>query len=266
MYEQVKEYWEKNVCNTEVAKAEKLSKKYFDEIEEYKYRVEPEIHAFAQFTRYHGQTVLEVGVGAGTDFIQWVRAGALAYGIDITENAIDHVKSRLKIYGLSAQEVKVASAENLPYTNNYFDLVYSWGVIHHTPDTLKAFQEIIRVIKVGGTGKIMVYNRHSLSSLFKYFYDGLFKGKPFVSVSTILARSQESPGTKAYTRNEIKNMLSKYPVTIKQISSRVTAHDLSAAKNPLLKFIPYMLACIMGFNNAGWFMTIEFEKTGELPG
>ena len=95
--------------------------------EGFRYQIEPEIFAFAQFTRYRGQRLLEVGIGAGTDFLQWVRAGAKAHGVDLSREAVDHVKHRLQVYGLSAEDVRVADAENLPYEDNTFDVVYSWG-------------------------------------------------------------------------------------------------------------------------------------------
>ena len=77
---QIKEYWNREICGTAVASSEKYSRQYFDEIEDSRYSIEPEVFSFAQFTRFRCQKVLEVGVGAGTDFIQWVRAGAKAYG------------------------------------------------------------------------------------------------------------------------------------------------------------------------------------------
>jgi SAM-dependent methyltransferase len=122
---EVKKYWNRQSCGTGVTSQEKFTRQYFDEVEDYRYRVEPDIFAFAQFTRYRGQKVLEVGVGAGTDFLQWVRAGAKAYGIDLTEEGIEHVRRRLAVYGLAAEEVRVADAENLPYEDEFFDLIYS---------------------------------------------------------------------------------------------------------------------------------------------
>jgi len=129
-----------------LAKFATYSKEYFEEIERRRYDPvvgEPEIFSFAQFTRYSGKKILEVGVGAGTDFIQWVRAGAVAYGIDLTEKAIEHVRRRLEVYNLHAADIRVGDAENLPYEDNTFDLVYSFGVIHHSPDTERALSEII---------------------------------------------------------------------------------------------------------------------------
>lgn len=262
--DQIREYWNKEICGTGLASSRKYSRQYFDEIEDSRYNLEPEVFSFAQFTRFRGQKVLEVGVGAGTDFIQWVRAGAKAYGIDLAEEAVEHVRNRLRIYGLSAEEVRVADAENLPYPDNTFDLVYSWGVIHHTSDTIKALKEIIRVTRIGGTIKIMVYNRRSLNAFRTYLRFGLLKGKPFKSISWILYRNMESIGTKAFTMREMKNILADCPVHVRNISAKVTNYDLLWDRSGLFRFISYILACLFGFHKVGWFMTIESQKTGDL--
>lgn len=258
--ESVRTYWNKASCGTEYIQEEKFSSTYFEAIEQWRYAIEPEIFAFAQFSRFHGKKVLEVGVGAGTDFMQWVRSGAVAYGIDLTQEAIDHVVARLALYNLHAQEVKVADAEQLPYEDNFFDLVYSWGVIHHSPDMEQCLKEIIRVTKSGGIIKIMVYNRHSLFALYRYLLCGLFKGKPFTRWDHILFNHQESIGTKAYTITEMKLILSQHAVRIKQIKATVTNHDLLYYKGRIARFCAYVAACLLGWNRVGWFMTIELEK------
>ena len=160
---QVCEFWNQQSCDTQVAKAAKFSAQYFEEIEAFRYYDQPFIHAFAQFTRYRGKRVLEVGFGAGTDFIQWLRAGAVATGIDLTPEALDHLAHRIAAYGLPpAENIQVADAESLPFADNAFDLGYSYGVLHHTPDTIKALQELTRVVRPGGELKVMLYNRHSI--------------------------------------------------------------------------------------------------------
>src|SRR5438445_13749371 len=88
---QVKVFWNRQSCDTQHASAQKFSREYFDQIEDRRYASPDLIHSFAQFTRYHGQRVLEVGFGAGTDFIQWLRAGAIASGVDLTEEALDNL-------------------------------------------------------------------------------------------------------------------------------------------------------------------------------
>src|SRR5580704_9265690 len=92
---EVKQFWNRASCETEHTHSQKYSVEYFDEIERFRYSTQPFIHSFAQFTRYHGKRVLEVGFGAGTDFIQWLRAGALASGVDLTEEALENITRRI---------------------------------------------------------------------------------------------------------------------------------------------------------------------------
>lgn len=261
----VAEYWNKQPCGTGVTAAEKFTKRYFEEIEAYRYQVEPEIFSFAQFTRYRGQKVLEVGVGAGTDFIQWVRAGAMAYGIDLTEAGVAHVKHRLAVYGLSAEEVRVGDAENLPYKDESFDLVYSYGVIHHSPNTVRALEEIIRCTKIGGTIKVMVYNKHSCHAFYQYLRFGLLKGKPLMSMSEVMFRYQESVGTKVYTIREMKRIVSRYPVSLTAISAHVSNYDLLWRSPKMRRFFANLLVQILGFDRCGWFLNVELKKTGAFP-
>src|SRR6516225_3014281 len=85
---QVRDFWNAQSCDTQVAKASRFSREYFEEIENFRYFDQPFIHSFAQFTRYRDKKILEVGFGAGTDFIQWLRAGAAASGVDLTPEAL----------------------------------------------------------------------------------------------------------------------------------------------------------------------------------
>ncbi len=253
-------YWNDQACGTTVAKSLKFTREYFEEIEDYRYAVEPEIFSFAQFSRFRDKKVLEVGIGAGTDFLQWVRSGAKAYGVDITEEAVAHVQHRLEQYDLAAEDIRVADAEHLPYENDSFDLVYSFGVIHHSPDTIKALQEIIRCTKRGGSIKIMVYNRRSLNTLYLYLKHGLLAGKPFRSFADVVSHHMESPGTKAFTINEVKTILAKYPVRVNRIYASATSYDLLWNKPRIYRFFAYTLACLFGYNRCGWFLTFDVRK------
>lgn len=258
--EQVKAYWNKASCGTEYTPQKKFSLAYFEEIEDLRYCVEPEIFSFAQFTRFRNKKVLEVGVGAGTDFLQWARTGAQCYGIDLTQEAIDNVRHRLHLYGLQAEDVQVADAELLPYSDNFFDLVYSWGVIHHSPDTRRCLEEIIRVTKPGGIIKIMIYNRYSLFAYYRWILAALFKAKPFQSLTTVLWNHQESIGTKAYSFKEIRTLLKSYPVTIHRLDAPATSHDLLYYKAKPFRWLAYGAACLLGYSRCGWFMLIELKK------
>src|SRR6202790_4100093 len=200
---QVREFWNRLSFDTQVASSLKFSLEYFQEIESFRYLDQPFIHAFAQFTHYHGKRVLEVGFGAGTDFIQWLRAGARVSGIDLTPEALDNLTRRIQAYGLPAPEqILVADAEELPFESDTFDLGYSFGVLHHSPDTEKAMAELVRVVQPGGEIKIMLYNRHSIYVFNQWVKFALLRGKPWRSLRSILCNHIESVGTKGYTRGE----------------------------------------------------------------
>jgi ubiquinone/menaquinone biosynthesis C-methylase UbiE len=223
---EVKSFWNRRSCDTEHAESEKFTREYFEQIEQWRYADQPFIHSFAQFTRYRGKRVLEVGFGAGTDFIQWLRAGALASGVDLTEEALANVSRRIEVYDLPAPEnLKVADAENLPFTDNTFDLGYSWGVLHHTPNTEKAVAELVRVVRPGGEVKIMLYNRHSLCVFRFWVKHALLKGQPWRSLRWALWNHMESIGTKGYTRGELRRMFAPLGLTDLRIETFVTGAD-----------------------------------------
>lgn len=253
-------YWNRASCGTDCTKKEKFSRDYFEDIESFRYAIEPEIFSFAQFTRFKGKKVLEVGVGAGTDFLQWVRAGTQAYGIDLTKEAIANTVRRLQLEDLSACDLCVADAQKLPYQDDMFDLVYSWGVIHHAPDPLICLDEIVRVTKSNGTIKLMLYNRHSLFAFYRYLLCGVLKGRFFTRWSSVIFYHQESLGTKAYTRKEMISILRRYPVVITHLKATVSSHDLLYYKSKVWRCLAYLLACLCGWNSVGWFMTIELRK------
>jgi len=260
----VKSYWNAASCGTEFINQPKFSLDYFEAIEAYRYSMEPEIHAFAQFTRWKDKKVLEVGIGAGTDFLQWIRSGAHAHGIDLTEEAIANMQHRTELYNVKAHDVRVADAEHLPYDNDTFDLTYSWGVIHHSPNTERCLQEIIRVTKPGGTIKVMIYNRRSLFALYQWLKHALGKGKPWRSMKYVLHHYQESLGTKAYTFNEVKKIVQNLPVSITQLTAPVTNHDLLIYKAWPFRWMAYILGSVGGWRSRGWFLMLELKKHDTL--
>jgi ubiquinone/menaquinone biosynthesis C-methylase UbiE len=258
--EELKNFWNSQTCGTATIDKEKFTLEYFEEIEEHRYDLQPEIFNFAQFTRFHNKRLLEVGVGAGTDFIQWVRAGAECYGIDLTPEAIEHVQRRLELYELTCKDLRVADAENLPYVDNYFDIVYSWGVIHHSPNTIKALEEIIRVLKPGGKAKIMIYNRKSLLAFFFWFKHAFLKFRPWKSISWVLWNHMESIGTKGYTIKEFLKILEKYNLSESKVSTIFTYYDKLARFNFIFRKISKIISALIGREKIGWFLTITFTK------
>jgi ubiquinone/menaquinone biosynthesis C-methylase UbiE len=203
---EVRRYWEAEPCGSEVATAPEGSAEYYDQIERRRYELEPFIRRFARFESTTGQRVLEIGVGAGTDHMQFARAGAELHGVDLTEHGVRLVRRRLALESL-VSDLRVADAEALPFPDGYFDVVYSWGVLHHTPDTRRAMAEAIRVARPGGRVCIMVYSRHAWVSYGLWMRRGLLSGRPFRSIADVLYHHMESVGTKGFTRPELHAML-----------------------------------------------------------
>jgi len=261
--QEVKAFWNRQSCDTVFAQSSKYSRDYFEEIERWRYRTQPFIHAFAQFTRYHGKRVLEVGFGAGTDFIQWLRAGARASGVDLTEEAMANLTQRIHVYDLPQPEaLKVADAEHLPFENGSFDLGYSWGVLHHTPHTEKAIAELVRVVRPGGDVKLMLYNRYSLFVLKVWAKYALLRGKPWKSFRWVLWNHVESLGTKAYTEREVSRMLAPLGLTDVIITKYVTEADRIERKALPFWLCHRFLGTAASFtgNRLGWFMCISARK------
>jgi SAM-dependent methyltransferase len=194
---QVRDHWNRQPCGTRDIPAQNRLE-FFKELERERYAWEPYIADFARFERGRGKRLLEVGVGAGTDFVNWVRTGAQATGIDLTEAGIGLAKERLALEGLSAK-LQVGDAEKLPFEEGSFEIVYSYGVLHHSPNTSVAVKEVHRVLEPGGTALVMVYHAPSWSGAMLWVVHCLFKGRPWKSPRWAMATYLESPGTKAYT-------------------------------------------------------------------
>jgi SAM-dependent methyltransferase len=205
---QVHDYWNRQPCGTRDIPTEER-RRFFQELERERYDWEPYIPAFANFSRGRGKRLLEVGVGAGTDFVNWVRNGAIATGVDLTEAGIALAKERIQLEGLSAQ-LQVADAEHLPFDDGTFDIVYSYGVLHHSPNTPKAIGEVLRVLRPGGTALIMVYHSPSWTAAMLWTVHCLLKGRPWKSPAWAVATFLESPGTKVYTLSEARQLLSGF--------------------------------------------------------
>ena len=138
-------------------------------IAEHRYRVIPYLREWARFEAYGGKRVLEIGCGAGTDFCEFARGGAYVTGVDITTAAIDLTSRRLDAEGLTGRVIRY-DGRRLPFEAASFDLVYAFGVLHHTPFMDDLLADIYRVLAPGGELKMMVYHRHSLLYYFSILY------------------------------------------------------------------------------------------------
>lgn len=200
----VRDHWNRESCGETYAASGRGFELAAQERE--RYALEPYIPGFARFEEGAGKDVLEIGVGMGADHLCWARAGPRRLaGIDLTPRAIDFARTRLEDEGYGS-DLRVADAERLPFDEDSFDLVYSWGVMHHSPDTQACFAEARRVLRPGGVARIMVYHRRSLVGLMLWARYGLLAGRPTRRLSDIYHHHLESPGTKAYTTDEVERM------------------------------------------------------------
>lgn len=234
--EAVKGFWEREACGERYGPAQ----------DRLRYELEPEILSFADFHSAGGKRVLEIGVGMGADFLRWVRAGAEATGVDLTERAVALTRQRLLAEGLQA-DVRVADAESLPFPDREFDLVYSWGVLHHTPAPGKALAEAQRVLKPGGELKVMLYHRRSWVALAAWIRYCFMRGKPLSTLQDAVANI-ESPGTHAYTPAEIYQLLGE----LHDISIMPSLSHWDRRCAPLL-------ARLLG-DSRGWFLLISGRR------
>jgi ubiquinone/menaquinone biosynthesis C-methylase UbiE len=232
----VRAFWEGEACG----------ERYGAEQDTLRYGLEPEILPFANFSSAAGKRVLEIGVGMGADFVRWLRSGAQASGVDLTQRAVAITQERILKEEL-AGDLQVADAETLPFNDGQFDIVYSWGVLHHTPNTEQALAEARRVLVPGGQLKLMLYHRHSWVALAAWGRFGLLRGRPAMGLRRAVAHI-ESPGTKAFTAPEAAAMLNG----MEDISVRPCLSHWDRRVAP-------GLARLLG-DRFGWFLLIEARK------
>lgn len=158
--ERVRVFWQAHPCGTKFSDAEIGTPEFFERVEAHRYEKEWHIPTAANFQNTRGLRVLEIGCGMGTDGAQFAKAGAIYTGIDLTDAAVELARKRFQVSGLKG-EFRVADAERLDFPDASFDLVYSHGVLHHTPDIEAAVREILRVLKPGGRAMVMLYHRGS---------------------------------------------------------------------------------------------------------
>ena len=209
--ERVREFWDRRPCNIRHSPKPVGTREYFDEVEARKYFVEPHIPVFAEFPRWRGERVLEIGCGIGTDTINFARHGALVTAVELSEKSLEIAKKRAEVYGLQDRiRFFWGDAEDLTQfvPVEPYDLIYSFGVIHHTPRPERAVNQMRYYAQPGTTVKIMVYYRYSWKVLWILLTYG--KGQ-FWRLAELIAQHSEAqtgcPVTYTYTRREARQLL-----------------------------------------------------------
>uniref|UniRef100_A0A6C0C0Z4 Methyltransferase type 12 domain-containing protein n=1 Tax=viral metagenome TaxID=1070528 RepID=A0A6C0C0Z4_9ZZZZ len=190
-------YWDKRPCNIRHSTKQIGTKEYFEEVTKKKYKVEPHILEFANFEKWKNKDVLEVGCGIGTAAQSFIENGANYEGIDISSKSIEIANDRLKVFDLKGK-CHTNDIEKMNNITNKYDLIYSFGVLHHTPNIEISLKNIYNMLKRDGTFKLMLYAKNSLKN-FK-IKDGLDQYEAQSGV----------PIANTYSHNEIYDLLSEF--------------------------------------------------------
>jgi ubiquinone/menaquinone biosynthesis C-methylase UbiE len=219
MIENVIEYWNSRPCNIRHSEKEIGTIEYFEEVEKRKYFVEPHIPKFASFADWKSKKVLEIGCGIGTDTVNFVKNGAKLTSVDISNNSLELTKQRMQVYGLEANLLWANAEELSSYVPvEVYDLVYSFGVLHHTPNPSAAFLECKKYMNQNSELRLMLYHKGAFKAfqiLEQYNFD-------YANADALIAKHSEAqtgcPVTFSYTPDEITKLLEELGFSVTEIS------------------------------------------------
>jgi len=245
-------FWNDRPCNIKHSSKEIGTKEYFEEVTKRKYLVESHILPFANFPAYKDKLVLEVGCGIGTAAQSFIENGAIYTGVDLSDKSIEIAKQRFNVFNLEGNVFQGNIEEIDNINNTQFDLVYSFGVLHHTPNIEKSISNIYKMLKPGGEFKMMLYAKNS----WKYFEitEGLdqFEAQSGVPIANV------------YTNEDIYNILQDFN-NIKIEQAHIFPYKIEEYKNYVYekkdyfeKMPPELFACLE--KNLGWHLCITCTK------
>jgi ubiquinone/menaquinone biosynthesis C-methylase UbiE len=203
--------WNTNPCGA--LPAASYDRLFFERVEADRYRQRYWQQGYFDYQSFRGRRVLEIGVGLGTDLKQFARNGADCFGVDITDTHLQLTRKNFRTEGLKVDLYK-ADAVWLPFHDNYFDCVYSFGVLHHIPDVEIVLAEAKRVLKSGGLFQVAVYHIYSIHT-FTLLIRAMATGKIFrVGVAGVLATIEKGAGgneikpyVRLYSRHELSQLI-----------------------------------------------------------
>jgi len=164
--ETVRDYWNRRPCNIRHGTAPIGTKEYFDQVEARKYMVEPHIPGFSEFEKWKGKKVLEIGCGLGTAAVSFARAGADYTAIELSDESLKLAQQRFEVFGLKGRFYS-GNAEDLSRVVpvERYDLVYSFGVIHHAPHPEKIVSEVKQYLGPESEFRLMLYSKQSWKNI-----------------------------------------------------------------------------------------------------
>jgi ubiquinone/menaquinone biosynthesis C-methylase UbiE len=200
MIDAIANYWNHRIHDLDMTDHAVGSKAFFEDLDDYRFDKLHYLPQLVDFSSFQGQKLLEVGCGIGTDLVRFAKGGAHVTGVDLAQTAIELARKNFELNGVTADELRVANGEALPYTDASFDVVYGHGVIQYTANAEQLIRECHRVLKPGGSAIFMVYNRvswlNAMSKLMK-----------------VALEHEDAPVLKKYSIAEFKELLKPFKET-----------------------------------------------------
>lgn len=197
MIAEIERYWNERIHDLEMTKHPVGSREFFADLDAYRFDKLHYLPRLVDFNGFAGKELLEVGCGIGTDLVRFARGGAIVTGVDLSSTAIGLAEKNFAWNGVAARELRVANAEELPYAAESFDVVYGHGVLQYTANAPALIAECHRVLRPGGLGIFMVYNRISwLNAMSK--------------LAKVALEHEDAPVLKKYSIAEFRRLLSPF--------------------------------------------------------
>jgi SAM-dependent methyltransferase len=193
-------YWNTQPCNIKHSSQPIGTIEYFEEVKNKRYTAEPHILKFADFSKWRNKRVLEIGCGIATDGIEFAKAGAEYTGIDISTASIEIAEQRFNVYGLPGTILNLDAHTESLFELGKFDLVYSFGVLHHYPNIQHIIDRVTKLLDPGNHFKFMVYARNSWK--YSMIQEGLDQ----------FEAQADCPYADVFTVEEIKNLLKNFDI------------------------------------------------------
>lgn len=285
----IKDFWQNNPCGSDFIEKSEWEK-FFKNYDDFKFKIEPHIIDNLAGIEWKNKKVLEIGLGQGAEAQKIIERGAVYYGIDLTEESVFRVKKRFELNNLKYDSVSVMNAEKIEYEDEYFDIVFSHGVIHHSPEISKIIEEIYRILKKNGKAVIMLYHRNSLNyrvsiniirraGIFLLYIPGFLKiiskitGEPverlrkhkenmkktglsYLKMSNFIHKSTDGPDniySSVFTKKDAKKMFGKFS------EIRFSVHYINLRHIPLLIVLPKKIKKMLEAKY-GWHLWINAVK------
>lgn len=213
--QEVYNFWNSRPCNIRHSNKSQDSVEFFDEVSKKKYKAEPHKKEFLALEKWKGKRILELGCGLGTDAIEFAKAGAEVVCVDLTENSINFCKKNFELHGLqgSFYQGNIEELSSFLPESYYksFDLIYSFGVIHHTPNPKVVFEESKKYLKEDGELRCMLYSRFSYKLFWlMWLYDIWNVSTADNTIQKYSEAQTGCPVTYTFTFDEVKELIAPY--------------------------------------------------------